>query len=111
MKNNTVTDEFDRSEESDISDLELLAQTQLTNNLMTRGVQNSQITTTNLDSRSRIFAHLGASSIEPDLLSRSNQTSNSVVPSKSPVNMFRRLEDTESLNLTPEKIDVGADSI
>ena len=55
------------------------------------------------ESRSRMFAQLGASSIEPDELSRSGITNNGGHLTGRTANMFGKCEDAESLNITPDK--------
>jgi hypothetical protein len=70
---------------------------------MTRG-NASTISAVNGDAGSRLFAQLGASSIEADELSRSNISG--VPLTKRTENLFRKMTDEdESLNLTPDKPD------
>ena len=81
--------------------MELLAQTNLTNNLMTRG--NASTISAIGDAGSRLFAQLGASSIEADELSRSNISG--VPMTKRTEHLFGKMTDEDSLNLTPDKPD------
>jgi hypothetical protein len=70
---------------------------------MTRG-NASAISAVNGDAGSRLFAQLGASSIEADELSRSDISG--VPPlTKRTENLFRKMTDEDSLNLTPDKPD------
>jgi hypothetical protein len=69
---------------------------------MTRG-NASTISAVNGDAGSRLFAQLGASSIEADELSRSGISG--VPMTKRTENLFRKMTDEESLSLTPDKQD------
>jgi hypothetical protein len=76
---------------------------------MTRGANTSASMLKNhtnmADSRSRMFAQLGASSIEPDELSRSGITQGGGHLTGRTANMFGKCDDAESLNVTPDKSD------
>ena len=79
---------------SDLSDLDYLAQTAISNNLMTGAV------------KSRIFPTVSAPSIEHDEFAKSNITAPSDVGmttkrTDNQTNFFHRMDDCESLALTP----------
>ena len=91
-------DILERNEEnemdaSEMSELDYLAQTQFSNNLM-GGDQNA---------RSRMFPHVSAPSIEGDFAKSNISSTSNIALTKRTNNLFTKMDDAESLALTPEK--------
>lgn len=87
---------------SDLSEMDYLAQTALSNNLMTAAV------------KSRMFPTVSAPSLENDEFAKSNITAPSDVGlatkrNDNQKNLFHRMDDVESLALTPHKNDESND--
>ncbi len=78
---------------SDLSDMDYLAQTAISNNLMTNAV------------KSRIFPTVSAPRIENDEFAKSNITAPSDIGltkrTDNQTNLFHRMDDCESLAMTP----------
>lgn len=90
-----MNEQQDRRRISDLSEVDYLAQTALSNNLMTGAV------------KSRIFPTVSAPSLEHDDMAKSDITAPSEIglTKRDNRNLFHRMDDVESLALTPQKDD------
>ena len=114
----------DHGDVSDLSELDYLAQTQISNNLMTQAAR--QVAGGNAaaeepgdpNAKSRIFARVSAPSIEAaDFMAKSNISVPSDIGAgmdrgdlskRTPTQVFRRMDDAESIGMTPDGDDQSA---
>ena len=94
MLGQVADDHDDRRRMSDLSEMDYLAQTALSNNLMTGAV------------KARIFPTVSAPSLENDEFAKSNITGPSEMlgltkRTDNNQNLFHRMDDVESLAMTP----------